>query len=97
MAQMLMDSGAADKALVEFQAVLATEPNNADANFGAGIALFSQTDKAKYQEAANYLQKFVDVAPDSHPFKDDAKAILAQMKAENVTPEKKAPPKKPRP
>src|SRR5690349_1524624 len=99
MAQMLMDSGAADKALVEFQAVLATEPGNADANFGAGIALFSQSDKAKYQEAANYLQKFVDVAPDSHPLKDDAKAILAQMKAENVTPEKgqKAPPKKPRP
>jgi len=99
MAQMLMDSGAPDKALTEFQAVLATEPGNADANFGAGIALFSQSDKAKYQEAANYLQKFVDVAPDSHPFKDDAKAILAQMKAENVTPEKgaKAPPKKPRP
>ncbi|HEU4434689.1 MAG TPA: hypothetical protein VFR51_14995, partial [Pyrinomonadaceae bacterium] len=99
MAQMLMDSGAADKALVEYQAVLATDPGNADANFGAGIALFSQSDKAKYQEAANYLQKFVDVAPDSHPFKDDAKAILTQMKAENVTPEKgqKAPPKKPRP
>jgi tetratricopeptide (TPR) repeat protein len=99
MAQMLMDSGAADKALVEYQAVLSADPGNADANFGAGIALFSQSDKAKYQEAANYLQKFVDVAPDSHPFKDDAKAILAQMKAENVTPEKgqKAPPKRPRP
>lgn len=99
MAQMLMDSGAPDKALAEYQAVLATDPGNADANFGAGIALFSSSDKAKYQEAANYLQKFVDVAPDSHPFKDDAKAILAQMKAENVTPEKgqKAPPKKPRP
>ena len=96
MAQMLMDSGAPDKALAEYQAVLATDPGNADANFGAGIALFSQSDKAKYQEAANYLQKFVDVAPDNHPFKDDAKAILAQMKSENVTPEKgqKAPPKK---
>ena len=29
-------------------------------------ALFSSGDKAKYQEAANYLQKFVDKAPDDH-------------------------------
>jgi len=97
MAQMLLDAGAADKAFVEFQAILATAPDSPEANFGAGIALFSQSDKARFQEAANYLQKFVNVAPDSHPFKDDAKAILAQMKAsENITPDKgqKAPPKR---
>jgi tetratricopeptide (TPR) repeat protein len=89
MAQMLLDSGAADKALVEFQAILATSPDSPEANLGAGLAVYAGGDKAKYQEAANYLQKFVEVAPDSNPMKNDAKAILTELKnTENVTPEK---------
>ena len=92
-AQMLLDSGAADKALVEFQAVLQSQPDNPEANLGAGLALYSVQDKAKYQEAANYLQRFVDVAPDTNPMKDDAKAILAELKSsEKVVPEKGARP-----
>lgn len=95
LAQMLLDSGAADKALAEYQVILATTPDDPDANFGAGMALYAQQDKAKYQEAANYLQKFVDKAPAGHQFKDEAKLILDDMKAnQNVTPEKKAPPKR---
>lgn len=87
--QMLLDSGAVDKALVEFQAVLQAQPDNPEANLGAGLALYSVQDKEKYQEAANYLQKFVDVAPDSNPMKDDAKAILAELKStEKVVPER---------
>jgi tetratricopeptide (TPR) repeat protein len=98
LAQMLLDSGAPDKALAEYEAILAAAPDNADANFGAGMALYSQQDKAKYQDAANYLQKFVDKAPPGHQFKDEAKLILDDMKAsQNVTPEKKAPPKRTRP
>jgi tetratricopeptide (TPR) repeat protein len=98
MAQMLMDSGAPDKALAEYEAILAADPNNADANFGAGMALYAQQDKAKYQDAANYLQRFVDKAPAGHQFKDEAKLILDDMKAnQNVTPDKKAAPPKRRP
>jgi len=89
LAQMLLDAGAADKAVVEFQKVLAEKPDDPDANLGIGLALFSSGDKAKYQEAANYLQKFVDKAPDTHKFKTDAKAVLAELKStENVVPEK---------
>ena len=98
MAQMLLDSGAADKALTEFKAILATTPDSPEANLGAGLAVYAGGDKAKYQEAANYLQKFVEVAPDSNPMKNDAKAILTELKnTENVTPEKtpKAPRKRP--
>ena len=98
-AQMLLDAGAADKALVEFQAVLQSQPDNPEANIGAGLALYAAQDKAKFQEAANYLQHFVNVAPDSHPLKDDAKAILAELKStEKVVPDKapsRARPKKP--
>jgi tetratricopeptide (TPR) repeat protein len=99
LAEMLLNSGAADKAFVEYQAILATTPDNPEANLGAGLSLYAADDKAKFQDAANFLQKFVDKAPDGHPMKDDAKLILQQMKADaNVTPEKKgAPPKKPRP
>jgi tetratricopeptide (TPR) repeat protein len=88
-AQMLLDSGAADQAFAEFKTVLATTPDSPEANLGAGLALYATNDKAKFQEAVNYIQRFVDVAPDSHAFKDDAKAILAAIKAsENITPEK---------
>jgi tetratricopeptide (TPR) repeat protein len=89
LAQMLLDAGAGDKAYAEYQKILAAQPDDVDANLGAGLALFSIGDKTKYQEAANYLQHFVDKAPDNHKFKNDAKAILAEMKnTENVVPEK---------
>lgn len=98
-AQMLLDSGQADKALLEFQAVLQSQPDSPEANLGAGLALYAQQDKEKFQEAANYLQHFVDVAPDTNPLKADAKAILAELKStEKVVPEKTpSRPRKPRP
>ena len=97
-AQMLLDAGSADKAYAEFQAILTTQPDNPDANLGAGLALYSTGDKTKYQEAANYLQKFVDVAPDTHKYKNDAKQILVAMKeSEKVVPEKTPAPKRKRP
>lgn len=92
MAQMLLDAGAADKALVEFRSILEANPNSPEANLGAGLAVYAAGDKAKFQEAANFLQKFVEVAPDNNPMKDDAKAILTELKnSENVTPEKTKP------
>ena len=97
-AQMLLDAGSADKAFAEFQSILTTQPDNPDANLGAGLSLYSTGDKSKYQEAANYLQKFVDVAPDTHKFKNDAKQILVAMKeSEKVVPEKTPAPRRKRP
>ena len=98
MAQMLLDAGAADKALTEFKAILTTTPDSPEANLGAGLAVYATGDKAKFQEAANYLQRFVEVAPDSNPMKDDAKAILTELKnSENVTPEKTGRPQRKKP
>lgn len=98
MAQMLLDAGAADKALTEFKAILTTTPDSPEANLGAGLAVYATGDKAKFQEAANYLQRFVEVAPDSNPMKDDAKAILTELKnSENVTPEKTGRPSRKKP
>jgi tetratricopeptide (TPR) repeat protein len=98
LAQMLLDSGAADKALAEFRAILATTPTSPEANLGAGLAVYATGDKAKFQEAANFLQRFVEVAPDGNPMKDDAKAILSELKnSENVTPDKAKPPPRRKP
>jgi hypothetical protein len=98
LAQMLLDAGASDKALVEFKAILTTTPDNPDANLGAGLALYATGDKTKFQEAANYLQKFVDVAPDTNTMKQGAKDVLAELKnTENVTPEKTTRPARKRP
>ena len=97
-AQMLLDAGAPDKALAEFQSILATQPDSPEANLGAGLAVYASGDKAKFQEAANYLQHFVDVAPDTNPLKADAKAILTELKnTEKVVPEKTPPAKRKRP
>ena len=93
LAQMLFDAGAADKAVVEFKKILDAQPDNVDALYGMGIAEISQgygaNDKAKIQEGVNYLQQYVDKAPDTHRYKAEAKATLAELKnTEKVVPEK---------
>ncbi len=93
LAQMLFDAGAADKAIVEFKKILDAQPDNVDALYGMGIAEISvaylASDKAKMQEGVNYLQQFVDKAPDTNRYKAEAKATLAELKnTENVVPEK---------
>jgi tetratricopeptide (TPR) repeat protein len=98
LAQMLLDAGATDKALAEFKAILTTTPDSPDANLGAGLALYATGDKTKFQEAANYLQKFVDVAPDTNTMKASAKEVLVELKnTENVVPEKTTRPARKRP
>jgi tetratricopeptide (TPR) repeat protein len=102
LAQMLFDAGAADKAIVEFKKILEVEPDNVDALYGVGIAEISSgyaaTDKAKLQEGVNDLQRFVDKAPDSHKYKADAKATLAELKnTESVVPVKTTPARRKRP
>lgn len=88
-AQMYYDAGNVPKAIEAFKAVLASNPDNLDATLGMGLALFSTGDKTKYQEAANYLQRFVDKAPDTHPLKASAKESLDYLKKqENVQPQR---------
>ena len=97
LAQMLFDANLFDRALVEYQKILVGNPDDLNALLRAGQALFNigaiNTDKTKYQEAANYLARFVEKAPDADPLKADAKAILDALKdQENVKPEKAATP-----
>jgi tetratricopeptide (TPR) repeat protein len=98
----LQDSNEFELAIEEFEKILETDPNNADALVGIGLSLVNvgyinlDTDpakgKAQLQEAANYLQRFVDIAPDTHKFKKDAKDTIASLKEQQkVTPQKGTP------
>ena len=88
-AEMLRNAGAWEKALAEYKKILETNPDNVDALRGAGLSLFLSPNKADYQEAANFLQRFVDKAPDVHPEKASAKEALEFLKnQENVKPQK---------
>ncbi|MDQ3804652.1 MAG: carboxypeptidase regulatory-like domain-containing protein [Acidobacteriota bacterium] len=90
--QMLFDAGAIDLAVAEGRKVLAEDPDNVDANRILGLALFASGDKAKYQEAANFLQRYVDKAPDTDPLKVSAKESLTYLKEnENVKPTSSGP------
>jgi hypothetical protein len=78
-------------------------PDDPDALLRIGQAMFNigalnNNDKAKYQEAANYLQRFIDKAPDGQ-LKTEAKELIDALKAQaNVTPEKTStPPRRRRP
>jgi hypothetical protein len=89
MAQMLLDAQMPDKAFAEAQKILVDNPDNVDAMLIAGLSLFGSGDKSKFQEAANYLQRFVDKAPETHKLRASAKDALDYLKsAENVKPQK---------
>jgi tetratricopeptide (TPR) repeat protein len=97
LAQMLFDANSFDKSLAEYQKILAANPDDTDALVKSGMLLFNigaiSNDKAKYQEAANFLQQFVDKAPETDKLKADAKAILEELKnQQNVKAEKTAAP-----
>lgn len=97
-AQMLfetaIDTAGYDRVVAEYQKILEANPDDPDALLRIGQAMFNigalnNNDKAKYQEAANYLQRFVDKAPDTNPLKAEAKDLIGALKAQaNVTPEK---------
>ncbi len=95
LAEALQDSQEFDLAIAEFEKVLAQTPDNVEALAGAGLSLvnigYINSDKAKFQQAANYLQKFYDLAPETHKYKNEAKGIIETLKNEqSVAPQKTA-------
>jgi tetratricopeptide (TPR) repeat protein len=96
-AQALMDSQNFDMAITEFEKVLVENPNDFKALYGAGLCLVNQgyitNDKAKFQAGANYLAKFIEIAPDTDPAVSKNKAEMKETleslkKDQNVTAQK---------
>ena len=99
MAKMLFDANAYDKAKPAYEKILAQNPDDPEALQIIGLILYNlgfikEADgkkdeaKASYQEAANYLQRYVDKAPDGQ-VKSEAQDILKNLKEQqNVQAEK---------
>ncbi|HEX8888196.1 MAG TPA: carboxypeptidase-like regulatory domain-containing protein [Pyrinomonadaceae bacterium] len=82
-ARMLLDANLTDSAIEEFRRILITEPENIDAMLGIGQAIYKSGNRDRFSEAANYLQRFIEDAPDTHPAKQTAKEILQKLKPSN--------------
>ena len=94
-------AGELKTATAAFRKVLEVDPNNLDALAGIGLALYSEgsltapPNKEILQEGLNFMQKFVDTAPDTHKLKESTKAIIEELKNEQkLAPQKTTPPRR---
>jgi len=89
-AKILYDAGNFDRAIEEYRKIIAKDPDSLDANIYLGIALFNTGEKKNFQESADFLQRFLDLAANAHPMKADAQSILDFLKTqENITPRRR--------
>ncbi len=82
----LRENGDCDAAIAAYKKILETTPDSADALAGAGLCLFSvgygNSDKAQMQEGLNFMQKFTEVAPETHKLKASVKDAVDLLKNE---------------
>ncbi len=114
LAEAYQQAGQYEKSIGEYEKVLTDDAENMDALVGAGLVLVNmgyisgeenkEKGKAQFQQAINYLQKFVDLSktPKNQDissvkkYKDDALAIIDTLKKEqSVAPQKTSGKKKP--
>jgi len=85
-ADALRKSNDCDDAVLEYKKILDSKPEDPDALVGSGLCIvnigFMNDNKEKLQEGLNVLQHFVDVAPDTHKMKADAKNTIEYLKTE---------------
>ncbi len=84
-AEALRIAGAMVSAQTSYKAIIAMDPNYAEAYYGMGLSFFG--DEKTFQDGANYLQFFIDKAPATDPRVAEAKGAITQM---NLKPSKEA-------
>ncbi len=89
----LREAGDADNAIVAYRKALETSPDNPDILAGLGLSLFNSgvvsDNTAVKQEGLNFMQKFAEVAPDTHPLKASVKDAVDYLKTQDkLTPQK---------
>ena len=62
-ADMFRAAGRTDDAVAAYKAVIAADPNNADALYGLGLTLIASSERAQIQEGADTLALFASKAP----------------------------------
>jgi tetratricopeptide (TPR) repeat protein len=79
-------AGNSGEAVPIYRKVLETDPNHVEALGGLGLSLLNEGEiQGKIelsQEGLNLMQKFTEVAPDTHPLKNDVKLAVTYLKDE---------------
>ncbi len=94
LADIMRDDGDFDSAVAEYRKALEASPDNPDALAGLGLSLFalgaaaSPENTAQEQEGLNYLSRFTEVAPETHPLKASVKESVDYLKSKALTPQK---------
>jgi tetratricopeptide (TPR) repeat protein len=87
-------AGDSPNAIIAYRKVLESSPENPDALAGLGLSLFSvgagvvPENTAQMQEGLNYMQRFTEVAPETHPLKSSVKDAVDYLKTKQLTPQK---------
>lgn len=89
----LREAGDSENAIVAYRKALETSPDNPDALAGLGLSLFNSgvvaDNKEQKQEGLNYMQKFADTAPETHPLKASVRDAVEYLKTQDkLTPQK---------
>jgi tetratricopeptide (TPR) repeat protein len=93
LADILREAGDSENAVIAYRKVLETSPDNPDALSGIGLSLFNSgviaDNKEQKQEGMNFMQKFADTAPDTHPLKASVRDAIEYLKTtDKITPQK---------
>ena len=96
MADTLRLAGDSTSAVPIYKKVLEVAPDNPDLLGGLGLSLFdvgvSTTNREQMQEGLNMMERFAQLAPDTHPLKNDIKGAVEYLKTtEKLTPQKVKP------
>jgi cytochrome c-type biogenesis protein CcmH/NrfG len=75
-AQTLYDTSKMDEAVSAYQALLQADANNIEALYWLGLSYVAQ---GKFQESADTLQKFIDLAPATDPRVNDTKTVIKDL------------------
>lgn len=91
----MREAGDSENAIAAYRLALESAPDDADALAGLGLSLFAAgagsvpENKAQMQEGLNYMEKFAQVAPETHPLKASVKDAVTYLKTEQkLTPQK---------
>jgi tetratricopeptide (TPR) repeat protein len=81
-----------DNAIIEYRKALEMSPDNVDVLAGLGLSLFNSGEIAnnttQKQEGLNYMQRFIELAPNDHKYKADIVGLIDYLKQQKLTPQK---------
>lgn len=86
----LLGSGDLDGSIAAYRAAMEKEPKNPDAVGGLGLALFSKSyeDEGLKQDALNYMDHYLKIAPSDHKFRSSIEGAVDDLKGQGLKPQK---------